>query len=138
MAKMNGKHWMGLIACAALIGASFLHWTFYPDIQKYFTGFFTEKNYYGRPGIFLCFFAGIGMLSYITRKVWLTRINLIAGGLCAGYAIKSFLLFVSSYDGYVPQRQVGIYIMLVAALVNMVAALITVSTPKLSAPADKS
>jgi hypothetical protein len=134
---MKWKHWMGLVACVALISASFMHWTFYPDIQKYFTGFFTEKNYYGRPGIFLSFFAGIGILSYLTRKVWLTRINLIAGGLCMGYAIKSFLLFVSSYDGYVPERQAGIYIMIVAAFVNMVAAMTTVSTPKLAAPAAK-
>jgi len=135
---MTWKHWMGLIACVALIGASFMHWTFYPDIQKYFTGFFTEKNYYGRPGIFLSFFAGIGILSYLTRKVWLTRINLIAGGLCMGYAIKSFLLFVSSYDGYVPERQAGIYIMIIAAFVHMVSAMTTVSTPKLAAPTSKS
>jgi len=138
MAKMNWKHWMGLVACAALIGASFMPWTFYPDIQKYFTGFFTEKNYYGRPGIFLSFFAGVGILIYLTRKVWLTRINLIAVVLNMGYAIKSFLLFVSSYDGYVPQRQLGIYIMLIAAFVHMVVSMITVSTPKLTAPTDKS
>lgn len=128
---------MGLVACVALIGASFMHWTFYPDIQKYFTGFFSEKNYYGRPGIYLTACAAIGILSYLLHKAWIARFNLVMAGLCMGYAIKSFLLYVSSYDGYVPVRQPGIYIMLIAALVNMVVAMITMDSPKMEAPSEK-
>jgi hypothetical protein len=120
---MNSRKWTGIIACVLLAASTFMHWAWYPDIQKYFTGFFSEKNYYGKPGIFLCIVAGIGLLSYLLDKVWLHRVNLVAAALGMAYGIKSFLLFTSSYDGYVPQREAGIYIMLAASIVNVVFAM---------------
>lgn len=102
-----------------------MNWTWYPDLKKYFTGYFTEKNYYGRPGIFLTIIAVTGIISYLFHRVWLSRVNLIMAGLGMGYAIKSYLLFISSYDGYIPEKQPGIFIMLISSLVNMVAAMVS-------------
>ncbi|MCU0395291.1 MAG: hypothetical protein MUF29_05255 [Chitinophagaceae bacterium] len=126
---MIRRSWLGLLACAAMIVSTFMRWTWYPDIQKYFTGFFTEDNYYGRPGIFLCTMAAIGLLAYLFQKVWLFRLNLVAAALGMAYAIKSFLLFTSSYDGYVPEKQPGIYIMLVASLLNVAIAMVSLNKP---------
>lgn len=124
---MNWKNWVGLLASIVLIGSTFMDWTFYPDIQKYFTGFFTEKNYYGRPGILLCIIGGFGVLAYAFQKTWLSRVNLFMAGLGMAYAIKSYLLFTSSYDGYLPEKQAGIYLMVAAALINMLMALLKMS-----------
>jgi uncharacterized membrane protein YfhO len=117
---MNSRKWIGIGACVLLAASTFMHWAWYPDIQKYFTGFFSEKNYYGKPGIFLCLVAVIGIAGYLLNKVWLYRINLVAAALGMAYAIKSFLLFTSSYDGYEPQKQPGIYVMLVCSIVHVV------------------
>jgi hypothetical protein len=117
---MNIRKWIGLGTCVLLAASTFMDWAWYPDIQKYFTGFFTEKNYYGKPGIFLCLVAGIGMASYLLNKVWLYRVNLVAAALGMAYAIKSFLLFTSAYDGYLPIKQIGIYLMLVSSIAHVV------------------
>lgn len=134
MKQYSWRNWIGIVACLALMGSCFMHWTWYPDIQKYFTGFFTEKNYYGKPGYFLMVMGVVGLANHALRKIWLARINLAASGLAMAYAIKSFLLFTSSYDGYVPQKQFGIYLMLVSAIVNMVITMISMDGKKKNLP----
>lgn len=125
------RNWLGLVASLTLIASCFMHWTWYPDIQKYFSGFFTEKNYYGKPAYFLISMAVISVAAYATRKVWLYRLNLAAAGLAMAFAIRSFLLFTSSYDGYVPETQPGIYLMLIASILNLVAGMMSMNeTPK--------
>ena len=124
----------GIIACSLLIISCFMHWTWYPDIQKYFTGFFSEHNYYGRPGILLSFFAGTGILFYLLKKAWSDRLNLIFSALAIAYAITSFLRFSSSYDGFVPQKQAGIYLMLVCAFAHVIMAVLLMSIEKTAVP----
>ena len=124
----------GIIACSLLIISCFMHWTWYPDIQKYFTGFFSEHNYYGRPGILLSFFAGTGILFYLLKKAWSDRLNLIFSALAVAYAITSFLRFSSSYDGFVPQKQAGIYLMLICAFAHVIMAVLLMSIEKTAVP----
>ena len=124
----------GIIACSLLIISCFIHWTWYPDIQKYFTGFFSEHNYYGRPGILLSFFAGTGILFYLLKKAWSDRLNLIFSALAVAYAITSFLRFSSSYDGFVPQKQAGIYLMLICAFAHVIMAVLLMSIEKTAVP----
>ena len=114
------RNWLGLAASLTLIASCFMHWTWYPDIEKFFTGFFTEKNYYGKPAYFLISMALIGLAAHALRKIWLYRLNLVASGLAMAFAIRTFLLFTSSYDGYLPEKQPGIYIMLLASILNLI------------------
>jgi hypothetical protein len=64
----------------------------------------------------------VGIAAYLFRKVWLFRINIIFAGLGLGYAIKTYLLYTSGYDGYVPKAQAGIFIMMAAGLLHVVMA----------------
>jgi len=127
---MKWQRWVGVLACIVLIISCTMHWAWYPDIKKYFTGFFSENNYYGRHGILLCFFAGTGILFYFLRKAWSDRLNLIFSAICMAYAITSLLRFGSGYDGFVPDKQPGIYLMLVAAILHMIMAVLNMSAEK--------
>ncbi len=127
---MKWQQRLGITACIALIGSCFMHWTWYPDIQKYFTGFFTEKNYYGRPGFLLSFFAVSGIILYLLHKSWSARLNMIFAALCMAYTITTFLRFISSYDGYVPEKQFGIYLLLGSAIVHLVMTVLAVALVK--------
>ncbi len=113
---------IGLVSCVLLLVSLFLNWAWYPDIEKYFSAFFTENNYYGKPGKLLAFFAVTGIACYAYSKAWTQRLNLIFGALCIAYAIKTYLLFTSAYDGYVPVAQWGLYLMLAASIGHMIAA----------------
>lgn len=114
--------WLGLIACSALIIACFLPWTYHADINKTFTGLFSEKNAYGKPGKFLIFYAVVSAIFILLQKVWAKRVHLFLAALTLGYAVKTYILFTSCYNAYCPDKKIGIYLMMVCCVVILVAA----------------
>ena len=121
---MNWKSILGTVACLSIIASCFLHWTWYPDIEQYFTGFYSKENYYGRPGILLTILATTALVMYLVRKNWSYRVNLILGAITLGYAITCFLRFTSAYDGFLPEKQWGIWLMLFSAGTNLFASVV--------------
>lgn len=115
-------HWLGIIACIALIVSCFLPWGFYGDINQEFTGFYSYQNQYGRPGNFLVFMGASVLVFMLLPKVWAKRANLFIAALTLAYAVRNYILFGSCYNNYCPQRLFGIYLMLVAAAVMLLAA----------------
>jgi uncharacterized membrane protein YfhO len=124
---MKWQRVTGIVFCLLLIASCFMHWAWYPDIQEYFTGFYSKHNYYGRPGILLTIIAAFGAIFYYADKAWADRLNLIFSGIALAYAITSFLRFISGYDGFVPEKQAGIFIMIFSALGHLLISAINLS-----------
>ncbi|MBI3883590.1 MAG: hypothetical protein HY305_05080 [Sphingobacteriales bacterium] len=74
-------HWIGITACITLILSCFLPWVYYADINKTFTGFFSEQNLYGRPGRFLVIIAVLVFICMLLPKIWAKRTNLFLSAL---------------------------------------------------------
>jgi hypothetical protein len=91
-------------------------WAYYADVQKSFTGFFSENNVYGKPAKFLIVFGGLSALFVFLKNLWFSRSALLFSGLNVSYAIKNFLLFGACYRGYCPEKLSGIYIMLFSTI----------------------
>ena len=115
--------WVSLAAFILLLSACFMPWAFYADVQKSFTGFFSENNSYGKPGKLLLVFGGLTTLFSFIKVIWLKRAALLSGGLCVAYGIKNFLLYGSCYRGYCPEKEIGLYLMLISTLVIFIASL---------------
>ena len=111
---------IGITACIILIIACFLPWTYHADINKTFTGFFSEKNAYGRPGRFLVFFAIFSCVLILLPKVWAKRTHLFLSALFMGFAIKSYILFTSCYNAYCPEKKIGIYLMMLSCFIILI------------------
>ena len=116
-------HWIGLAACITLIISCFIPWTYYADLNKSFTGFFSEHNEYGKPGMFLVPLTIIFFILMWVPKVWAKRSNLFLGAIIISYGIKSYVLFTSCYNAYCPEKQAGIFIMLLSTIAIMLAAI---------------
>ena len=114
--------WISLLAFLLLLGACFMPWTFHADINKSFNAFFTERNMYGKPGKLLLILAGITTACSFVKVLWLKRTAFLAGGLSVAYAIKNFLLFGSCYRGYCPEKQIGLYLMLLCSILIFIMA----------------
>jgi uncharacterized membrane protein len=117
------SQWIGIFGAFILIIACFLPWAFYPDIDKTFSGFFSEKNMYGKPGKFLLLFSAIAIILYFIPRIWAKRTNLFFATIILAFAIKSFILFSSCYRGICPEKKPGIYLILVGPILMVVAAL---------------
>jgi hypothetical protein len=119
------KHYKltGLLTALVLIISCFLPWAFYPDLNKSFTGFFSEKNNYGKPGIFFVFIALFSIVLILSDKVWAKRTHVLISALNIGYMITKYIQFTSCYYGTCPQKEIGIYLVVASSLMMLIVAL---------------
>ena len=111
---------IGLIASAALFISCFLPWTYYADLHKNFTGFFSEQNNYGKPGMFFTFAAVVSVILILLDKIWAKRTHIFLTALTIGYLIKTFVLYSSCYNAYCPEKKFGIYLLIVSCVVLLI------------------
>ena len=119
---MKYSQWIGVVATLLLLVACFLPWAWYPDLQKNFTGFFSEKNIYGKPGRVFLVLGVFAVIFFLIPRVWAKRWNLFTGALILAFAIKSFILFSGCYSGICPDKKAGLWLMLGSALLILLMA----------------
>ena len=112
---MKYSQWLGIATAVLLVIACFMPWTWYPDLGKHFTGFFTENKIYGRPGRVFIALAAIAIIFFLIPRIWAKRWNLLVCAISFAFAIKSFILFSGCYKGICPEKKAGIWIMLVSS-----------------------
>ena len=121
---MKFSQWIGIVAAIVLIISGFMNWTWYPDIHKYFTGFVSENNIYGKPGKIFIYFSSVAILFFVIPRVWAKRWNVFICTLIVAFAIRTFILYTSCYSGVCPVKQPGIWIMIASAAVILLCALL--------------
>ena len=119
----NSNIW-GITAALFLILTCFIPWTFYPDLGKEFTGFFSEGNAYGKPGIVFIVLCVLEIIFFIIPKLWAKRINIFMAALTLAYGVKTYILFSSCYAGICPTRKIGIYLVLILPVAIIVSSLL--------------
>jgi hypothetical protein len=129
---MKYSQQLGILTAIILMASGFMNWAWYPDLHKYFTGFFSENNIYGKPGKVFIFFATISIVLFFVPRVWAKRGNIFLCAVIMAYAIKSFILFSDCYKGICPVRQPGIWIMLVSSVLVLLLSLFPDTTLKQS------
>lgn len=114
----------GIAVTIVLMLSSLMNWAWYPDIEQYFTGFYTYKNTYGRPGRVFIVLGIIAIACYLIPRIWAKRFNMFLCVLILAYAVKTFINFSTCYRGICPVKQPGIWVMLIAAVLMFVASLL--------------
>jgi hypothetical protein len=121
---MKYSQWIGIAAALLLAFACFMPWAYFPDLGKEFTGFFSEQNRYGRPGKILTLFSGIMILLFVIPTVWAKRANMIVTAITLAFVIRAYILYTGCYGGICPGKRVGIFLLLLASVLTVVAALL--------------
>ncbi len=116
---------IGIIFCTGMIVSCFMPWTYHADIDKTFTGFFSEKNMYGRPGRYLTLFSLFCILAFSLKNRFLKRAQFFVAAVMMAYAIKTYILFVSCYNAYCPEKKAGIYGMLLFSILIFLSSSLT-------------
>ena len=112
-----------MAACFVLIAVCFMPWTYHADLQKNFTGFFSEKDAYGKPGKFIVFFCLVSFALLMVQKVWAQRVLLFVSGTLLAYAIKTYILYSSCYNAYCPEKKAGIFLLVACSVIIFAASL---------------
>lgn len=128
------SNWISVTGLVLLTIACFLPWTYHADIDKAFTGFFSEKNVYGKPGRALLVLAFLSATCAVLPRVWAKRTGLLVAALNLAYAVKNFLVFGACYQGYCPEKKAGLYLMLFSTILLLVSALFPKGNLKTETP----
>lgn len=120
---MKNSKWIGLGIYVLLIGVCFVPWTYHDDLHKYFNGFYSEKDVYGKPGKFFIIFSVLSVIFMLIPKLWAKFAHLFFAGVIVAYALKTYHLFTSSYNAYQPEKQFGIYGLVILSVLSFLIAL---------------
>ena len=107
---------IGWLACLLLLVSCFIPLTYYADLNKNFTGFYSEQNIYGKPGMFFVFIAIVSAVLIYLDKIWAKRTHIFLCALNLGYLIKTYILFASCYNAYCPEKKFGIYLLIFSCI----------------------
>jgi hypothetical protein len=114
---------IGLLACVLLVISCFLPWAYYADIDKSFSGFFSEQNIYGKPGKVFIFMAIVSAIMIVTNKVWAKRVHILISGINIAYLIKTYILFTGCYATICPQKEYGLYVLIASSVILMISSI---------------
>ncbi|MGZ5135334.1 MAG: hypothetical protein ACXWCG_09295 [Flavitalea sp.] len=121
---MKYSQWTGIFAIIILVVSCFLPWTYHPDLDKTFTGFFSENNVYGKPGKALIFFSLLALLCFSLHRVWAKRFNFFICAVLVAYAGRNFIIFSACYGGVCPEKKIGLWLMIISATLSLIMAVI--------------
>ncbi|MBW8686886.1 hypothetical protein [Chitinophaga rhizophila] len=117
---MNKTSIIGLISVAVVIVSAFLPWLTIESKQLVFTGMDTTGSSFGEPGKLNIAVAVIAGILFAWRGKWSARVNLFVTAFLAAWAFRNFVLFSRCEMGVCPEREIGLYLSLLAGIVAFV------------------
>ena len=113
----------------AVVIACFMPWMHIEDPSLTITGVDTTGTRYGKPGYaHFALIACVLVFSFVP-KIWAKRINLLFAALNLAWAVRNFGMIPKCEAGVCPEKLTGLYIILIASIVLMIAALFPKEPP---------
>ena len=120
---MRWIKWIGFVAGLVLIGACFMLWASLPARNINISGVSTEGTSFGKPGYFHLLLGGLFLVLHFIPKIWAKRTNLIVTALNLAWAVRNYFIITVCRQGECPEKHTGMYLILIASSVLLIAAL---------------
>lgn len=120
---MRYMKWIGLAAALLLIAACFSPWVVIESHQLTISGIDATGTNFGKPGYLHLVLVAFFLLFHFIPKLWAKRANLPVVALNSAWAIRNFFLIATCRGGECPERQFGMYMLLLSSLLMLLAAL---------------
>jgi len=117
---MKYSQQIGMVLALAIIAACWMPWVYIESKDIWVDGFHAKGTNFGRPGLFIAYTAGISFLLFLVNKIWAKRINVFIGSFAFAWSIRNYLILSACFAGECPQKQVGLYLMVVLSAIMMV------------------
>lgn len=121
---MSKANLSGLIAAIIVIVSAFLPWLTIESKHLVFTGLNTTGSSFGEPGKLNIFVAVIAGILFLIKNKWTARINLFVTAFLTAWTFRNFTLFGRCEMGECPEREIGLYLSLIAAIATFICVLV--------------
>lgn len=108
------------MSAIVLIVACFMPWVHITPANLTISGVETEGTRFGKPAYIHFILVGLIILFSFIRTIWAKRFNLLFAALNLAWAIKNFVIITKCEAGECPERQTGLYLVLVASIALLI------------------
>lgn len=120
---MRYMKWIGLMAVILLVVSCFTPWVLIASKNITVSGVDSTGTNFGKPGYFHFIMAFFFTIFHLVTRLWAKRWNLVIVALNTAWAAKNFFIISACREGECPEKQAGLYLILLASVLMLVSAL---------------
>ena len=120
---MHYMKWIGLAAIILLVISCFTPWVIIESKNITVTGVDSTGTNFGKPAYVHFIFSFFFIIFHLVPTIWAKRWNLIVVALNIAWAIRNYIIISACRDGECPEKQTGLYLVVGAAALMLLAAL---------------
>jgi hypothetical protein len=115
--------WIGLAAVILLVVSCFLPWVFISSQKIIVSGVDSTGTNFGKPGYTHFVLGFFFIVFHFIPKLWAKRVNLLVVALNIAWAIRNYFIISMCRVGECPEKQIGLWLVLLASALILIAAL---------------
>jgi hypothetical protein len=120
---MRYMKWVGLFAVILLIVSCFLPWVIIPSKNIVVSGVESTGTNFGKPGYTHFVLSFFFIIFHFIPRLWAKRSNLLVVALNIAWAIRNYFIISMCREGDCPEKQIGLWLVLLASILILIAAL---------------
>ena len=120
---MRYMKWVGLFAVILLIVSCFLPWVIIPSKNIVVSGVDSTGTNFGKPGYTHFVLSFFFVIFHFIPRLWAKRSNLLVVALNIAWAIRNYFIISMCREGECPEKQIGLWLVLLASVLILIAAL---------------
>lgn len=125
---MRYSTWIGVGSVLLLALVCTMPWVLIPSKQLVISGIDASGTRYGKPGYLHLLLGFFYLLFTLVPAVWAKRANLLVVAFNLAWTIRNFLILSLCRGGECPQRLYGLYLLAIASILMLIAALLPKKT----------
>jgi hypothetical protein len=115
--------WVGLAAAILMIASCYIKWAFIASKNILITGVDSTGTTLGKPGYLHLILTSFFIVFNLVPRVWAKRANLLVAALNMAWAVRNYFIVTTCSGGECPEKLSGIYLILAAAFLMLLASL---------------
>jgi hypothetical protein len=115
---------IGVLAVVLLVVSCYLPWIYIGPLQASITGMHAPGTSFGKPGLLNIILGVLAAVFFLIPRIWAKRINIFVAALGMAWAARNFLLLPKCENGFCPEKQAGLFLLLISAIIIIICALL--------------
>lgn len=120
---MKFSKWVGISGVLLIYIAAFLPWVWISTLDITVTGLKSAGTNFGKPALLNLIVSGVAAVLFYMPTVMAKRANLFFCAFNIAWSIRNYIILSTCRAGECPVKKAGLYLLVIASLIMVVAAL---------------